>query len=74
MEKHLDLMKASYSTLQKVEVLGSTLGLDDGVTLGLDNIITLGLDDGSDMGSSDRSFDGSNDGKPVVSLLGVSVG
>ena len=44
------------------------------VTLGLDNIFTLGLDDGSDMSSSDGSFDYSNDGKPVGSLLGVSVG
>ena len=35
---------------------------------------TLGLDDGSELGYSDLSFDGSNDGKPVGSLLGVSVG
>ena len=40
----------------------------------LDNRGTLGLDDVSELGSSDHSFDNSNDGKPVGSLLGVSVG
>ena len=40
----------------------------------LDNRGTLGIDDGSELGSSDRSFDGSNDGKPVSSLIFVSVG
>ena len=40
----------------------------------LDTRGTLGLDDVSEMGSSDHSFDNSNYGKPVGSLLGVSVG
>ena len=40
----------------------------------LDTRGTLGLDDVSELGSSDHSFDNSNDGKPVGSLLGVSVG
>ena len=40
----------------------------------LDTRGTLGLDDASELGSSDHSFDNSNDGKPVGSLLGVSVG
>ena len=44
------------------------------VALGLDNRITLELDYGSEPGYSDGSFDCSNDGKPVGSLLGVSVG
>ena len=40
----------------------------------LDNRGTLGIDDVFELGSSDHSFDNSNDGKPVGSLLGVSVG
>ena len=39
----------------------------------LDNRGTLGLDDGSELGYSYHSFDNSKDGKPVGSLLGVSV-
>ena len=40
----------------------------------LDTRGTLGLHDVSELGSSYHSFDNSNDGKPVGSLLGVSVG
>ena len=49
-----------------VGVLGSTLRLDDGVTFGVDY--------GSELGSSAASFNDSNDGKPVGSLLGISLG
>ena len=50
------------------------LRIDDGVTLRIDNIIILGRDDGSELVSSYKYLDGCNDGKPVGSLLGVSVG
>ena len=50
------------------------LKINDHIFKYLDNRGTLGLDDGSELGSSDHSFDNSNDGKPVGSLIGVSVG
>ena len=43
------------------KVLGTTLGVADGITLEIDEVTELGYSDGSS--------DGSNEGKPEGSLL-----
>ena len=65
--------------------LAIPLGSTDGEELGLDEVIllgsalgevlcsTLGIADGTELSPSDGSFKGSNDGKPVGSLLALSI-